>query len=129
MNAAPRPMNPRVTISMFGDDAKDAIAENVPNQIRPKLSAYLRPYRSPSEPAVRRRHANTMVYESTIHCRSEPEAPSFSTMVGSATFSTVLSIPMTTTHSDSTHSVHQRRDEAGSVIRACRSCTGDASTG
>ena len=36
-------------------------------------------------------------------------------MVGSATFSTVLSMPITTTHSDSTHSVHQRRDETGSV--------------
>ena len=36
-------MNPRVRISMFGDDASDAIAENVPNQIKPKVSAYLRP--------------------------------------------------------------------------------------
>ena len=36
-------------------------------------------------------------------------------MVGSATFKTVLSIPMTTTQSDSTQSVHQRRDEVGAA--------------
>ena len=43
MNAAPSPMRPRVTISIPGDDASDANAENVPNQISPKRSAYLRP--------------------------------------------------------------------------------------
>src|SRR4029079_14926319 len=40
------------------------------------------------------------------------------TMVGKATFSTVLSIPMTTTHSDNTHSVHHRRAEMGSAVRS-----------
>ena len=121
MNAAPRPIRARVAISMSGDDASDASAENVPNQISPNRSAYLRPNRSPSDPAVSKRHANTIVYASTIHWRSEPVAPRSRTMVGSATLSTVLSMPITTTHIDSTHSVHQRREGGGSAI--------DSSTG
>ena len=67
MKAPPTPISARAAITMAGLEAVEATAENVPNHSRPKVSAPLLPYRSPSEPAVRSRQANTMVYASTIH--------------------------------------------------------------
>ena len=60
MNAAPMPMSPRATISISGVVANDASPENPPKSSRPNVSAPLRPYLSPSAPAVSNRLANTM---------------------------------------------------------------------
>ena len=42
----------------------------MPNTASPNISARLRPNRSPSAPAVSSIPANTIAYESKIHCRS-----------------------------------------------------------
>ena len=47
MSAPPMPMSPRAAISIAGDVANDANAENVANSTRPAVSAFLRPNRSP----------------------------------------------------------------------------------
>jgi hypothetical protein len=61
MNAPPMPIRPRATISIVGESTPDANAENAPNRTSPTVSARLRPKRSPSEPAVSSRPANTIV--------------------------------------------------------------------
>ena len=61
MKAPPIPIRPRATISMFGDPACDANAENAPNVTSPIISTFLRPNRSPRAPAVNSRPANTIV--------------------------------------------------------------------
>ncbi len=109
MNAPPIPMSPRATISISGEVERDASAENVPNMTRPVVSAFLRPKRSPSAPAVRSMPANTIVYESMIHCSCDPSAPRSRTIDGSATLRIVLSTLMTTSERQSTASVIQRR--------------------
>ena len=43
MHAAPRPMNARAAISIPGDVAVDATAENTPNHANPNMSARRRP--------------------------------------------------------------------------------------
>ena len=109
MNAPPTPMSARAAISMPGELAVEASAEKTPNHASPNISVRRRPYRSPSEPAVRRRHANTIVYASTIHCSCDPEASRLRTIDGSATLRMVLSTPITTTHNESTPRIHHRR--------------------
>ena len=109
MNAPPTPMSPRAKINIPGDDACDANAENTANIASPAVSAYLRPSRSPSEPAVSSNPANTIVYASMIHWRSDPVAPSSLTIDGSATLRIVLSTLITTSERHRTASVHQRR--------------------
>jgi hypothetical protein len=59
---------------------------------------------------VRRRHAKTIVYASTIHCSCDPDASRLRTIDGSATLRIVLSTPMTTTHNESTPRIHHRRE-------------------
>ena len=61
MKAPPIPISPRQTISIVADRAWDASAEQAPNTTSPKVSAPLRPSRSPSDPAVSSRPAKTMV--------------------------------------------------------------------
>ena len=120
-------MRPRVTISIPGDDASDANAEKVPNQIKPESQRVLAPVAVTERPRGEqqaREHDRVRVHDPLeIGARSRRGCR---TMVGSATLSTVLSIPITTTHSDSTHNVHQRRDETGSVeiVYSTRSSTG-----
>jgi len=109
MNAAPMPMSPRATMSISGEVANDASPEQPPNSTRPSVSAPFRPYLSPSAPAVSNKLANTMTYESMIHCRSEPLAPRSRTIVGSATLRIELSTVMITSDMHKTASVHQRR--------------------
>ena len=50
-----------------------------------------------------------MMYESTIHWRSEPVAPRSRTIVGSATLRIELSTVMTRSDMQRTPSVYQRR--------------------
>ena len=59
MNAPPTPIRPRIAISSSGEVASAEPSEPSPNTARPKVSARLRPKRSPSEPAVSRTPANT----------------------------------------------------------------------
>ena len=61
MKAPPMPIRPRQAMSIPGDVARDASAENNANSARPAVSAPLRPSRSPSDPAVSSRPANTIV--------------------------------------------------------------------
>ena len=75
MSAPPMPMSPRAAINIPGDVANDANAENVANRTRPAVSAFLRPSRSPSDPAVSSSPAKTIVYASMIHCSCDPFAP------------------------------------------------------
>ncbi len=109
MNAPPMPIKPRATISMCADVERDASAENVPNRTRPAVKMPLRPNRSPSEPAVSSRQANTIVYPSMSHCSWEPSAPRSRTIDGSATFRIVLSMLMTISERQRTPSVIHRR--------------------
>src|SRR5437763_890803 len=109
MNAPPTPMRARAAMSIPGELAVDASAENTPNHASPNNSVRRRPYRSPIEPAVRSRHAKTIVYASTIHCSCDPDASSARTIDGSATLRIVLSTPITTTQSESTPRTHHRR--------------------
>ena len=109
MNAAPMPISARAAISISGDWASEASPENPPNSSRPIDSAPLRPNLSPSAPAVSSRLANTMMYASMIHCRSEPLAPRSRTIVGSATLRIELSIVMITSDMQRTARVYQRR--------------------
>ena len=109
MNAAPIPMSPRAAMSISGVLASDARAEHAPKRNSPTDSAPLRPNLSPSAPAVSRRLANTMMYASMIHCRSEPLAPRSRTIVGSATLRIELSIVMITSDMQRTARVYQRR--------------------
>ena len=83
MNAAPMPMSPRATMSIVGRRRRrrERREDAEPRRAR-TCSALRRPYRSPSAPAVSSRHANTIVYASTIHCSSEPVAPRSRTIVG-----------------------------------------------
>ena len=57
MNAAPKPMTPRPAINIVDEVATVARSEPAPKTPRPASSARLRPKRSPSVPAVRRRPA------------------------------------------------------------------------
>ena len=109
MNAAPMPMSARAAMSMSGDVANAARPENPPNRTSPMVNAPLRPYLSPNAPAMSSRLAKTMMYESRIHCRSEPVAPRSRTIVGSATLRIELSITITTSDMQRTPKVHQRR--------------------
>ena len=96
-------------MSISADVDRDASAENVPNSTRPSVSAFLRPKRSPSDPAVSSSPANTIVYESMIHCSCDPSAPRSRTIEGRATLRIVLSTLMTTSERHKTPSVIQRR--------------------
>jgi hypothetical protein len=109
MKAAPMPIRPRAAISISGDVASEASAENEPKSNSPNDNAPRRPNLSPSAPAVRSRHANTITYASTIHWRSEPVAPSSRTIVGKATFRIELSTEMTSSDRHRTPSAYQRR--------------------
>jgi len=109
MKAPPMPMSPRATMSIGADPAWDAMAEKAPNSTSPAMSAFFRPKRSPSDPAVSRRPANTIVYESMIHWSCDPSAPSSRTIDGSATLRMVLSMLMTTRARHTTPSVIHRR--------------------
>ena len=109
MNAAPRPITPRPAINMVDDVATVASSEPAPKTPRPASSALLRPNRSPSVPAVRRRPAKISKYESLIHCNWDDEAFRSSWMLGSATLRIVLSRLITTRERQRTPSVHHRR--------------------
>ncbi len=61
MNAPPRPITPRITMSAEAEPTKAEIAEPVPNTSRPTMSAPRRPNLSPIVPAVSRRLAKTSV--------------------------------------------------------------------
>src|SRR6266516_6589830 len=109
MNAAPRPITPRPAINIVDEVAIVATSEPAPKTPRPASSAFLRPKRSPSVPAVRRRPAKINRYESLIHCNCEDDAFRSSWMLGSATLRIVLSRLITTSDRQRTPSVHQRR--------------------
>jgi hypothetical protein len=59
MNAPPMPISARVRISMSDEPASAERADPSPNTTKPKVSAFLRPNRSPSAPAVSRAAAKT----------------------------------------------------------------------
>ena len=108
MNAPPTPIRARVAISIAGEVASAERPEPRPKTARPKLSARLRPKRSPRAPAVSSRPAKTSMYASTIHCSWELDAPRSCSSVGSATLRMVLSSPMTSSDAERTTRVHQR---------------------
>ena len=57
--AAPTPIRAREAISWVVPGAPAANSEPIPNITRPNVSAFLRPKRSPSAPAIRSSTANT----------------------------------------------------------------------
>ena len=59
MNAPPMPISARVRMSMFDESASADRPEPRPKTSSPKLSAFLRPKRSPSAPATSSAAANT----------------------------------------------------------------------
>ena len=94
MNAPPTPISARVAVSISLDVARAEAADPTANTTRPNCSARLRPKRSPRQPAVSSRPANTSRYESTIHCSALPDAPRSSRSDGIAVFRIVLSREM-----------------------------------
>ena len=69
-NAAPKPITLRLTMTAVEVLANVPMTAPIPNTASPNISARLRPNRSPSAPAVSSNPANTIAYESKIHCRS-----------------------------------------------------------
>ena len=109
MQAPPMPMSARARIRPSAEPEKAATAENRAKSMTPRWSIRLRPNLSPMAPTVSSSEANTIVYESMIHCSCEPEASRSSTIFGSATFRIVLSTPITSSDRISTPRVHHRR--------------------
>ena len=108
MNAPPTPMRARVMIKCDGVVANADSNEPDPKMTIPSWSAPLRPKRSPRLPAVSRRHANTSVYESTIHCSWLKVALRSSCSRGKATLRMELSTMITSRLRHSTPRIHQR---------------------
>src|SRR5215217_7665957 len=123
MQAPPIPMRARAPISMCDEVLKAASAEKAPNSARPVVKMPLRPSLSPSEPAVSRRQAKTIVYPPISSCSSEPLALRLSTIDGSATLRIVLSMLMTVRDRHSTASVHQRRSWARGEFASMCPCS------
>jgi hypothetical protein len=84
MNAAPTPITARPAISCVEPVATPPTNVPSPKTPRPARSARRRPKRSPTAPALKSSPAKTIAYASTIHCRSEAEAPRSRWIVGSA---------------------------------------------
>ena len=59
MKAPPTPISARVAISISDDSARAESPDPSPNTTSPNVSAFLRPKRSPSAPAVSSTAANT----------------------------------------------------------------------
>src|SRR6185369_11589687 len=108
MNAPPIPMTARVAISCDGEVANAESNDPSPNTTMPNCSAPLRPKRSPRLPAVSSKHANTSVYESTIHCSWLNVASRSVCRCGNATLRIELSTMMTSRLRHNTPSTHQR---------------------
>ena len=109
MNAPPTPMSARVAISWPGVVANAENSEPRPNTVIPNCSARLRPKRSPRLPAVSSRHANTSVYESTIHWSWLNVAFRSFCSFGNATLRIELSMMITRRLRHSTPRLHHRR--------------------
>ena len=109
ISAAPSPITARAPTSWLTPPEKAAAPDATPKITRPMVSAPLRPNRSPSAPKVRRKPANTSVYESTTHCSPVMLVPRSFWRVGSATLTMVLSITITRRLTQSTARVSHRR--------------------
>ena len=108
-NAAPTPIAARATINAFAELENAAKPDARPNTTRPLFRESRRPKRSPSEPAVNNKPANTRLYASTIHCSELEPACSSRCNVGIATFRLALATTIMTRLRHRTPSVHQRR--------------------
>ena len=97
-NAAPNPITLLLTMTAVEVSATVPMAPPSPNTASPNISARLRPNRSPSAPAVSRNPANTIAYESKIHCRSVAVASRSRWIEGIAVLSP--DTPITTITSD-----------------------------
>ena len=109
ISAPPIPIATRTAMRWPMLVASGAVSDEAPKMMRPACRALARPKRSPSAPIVRSRPAKTRTYASTIHCRSDALAWKVRWMVGRATFSTVLSSPISTKLRQRTPRVHHLR--------------------
>ena len=109
ISAAPMPMIARVAMRWLALVAKAEAIDAEPMIVRPMARAPRRPNRSPSEPIVSSRPANTRMYESTTHWSWLVDASRSRCNVGRATFTIVLSITISSRLRHITASTIQRR--------------------
>ncbi len=119
ISAAPMPMLARAAISMPTEPENAAQVDPAANAASPARNVRFRPIRSARLPATSSSPANTITYESTIHCSALEVACKSRTSVGRATFRTVLSSVTISSEMHSTASAIHRR-EAASPAPDCR---------
>jgi hypothetical protein len=107
--AAPTPITARAAISPSVEPENAAKADPAPKTTKPPIKTHLRPTRSPREPRLSKRPANTTAYASTIHCNSVVVAWRLRTIDGSATLRMVLSRLISRSVTHKTDSVAQRQ--------------------
>src|SRR3954451_12825832 len=121
MNAAPMPCSARPATSQSCVGARPMRALDPANMITPVRKTRRRPKMSPRRPPVTSSTANVSVYALTVHSRLLRLAPRSRWMLGSATFTTVLSSMIMNSAKHMAASVHHLRL---SSLRRIRSGTG-----
>ena len=120
ISAAPVPCSARKMISCSAVCDSAHATENPVKSTRPTINMRLRPKRSPSLPPSRINAANTRMYALMIHCRPLCDGCRSFWIVGSATFTTVLSSMIMNSAKHIANSVsHMRR-------LLCGCCSGGA---
>ena len=124
ISAAPMPMLARAAISMPTEPENAAQVDPAANAASPARNVRFRPIRSARLPATSSSPANTITYESTIHCSALEVACKSRTRVGRATFRTVLSSVTISSETHSTASAIQRREAAWPAPEGAPRCCG-----
>ena len=122
ISAAPVPCSARKMISCSAVCDSAHATENTVNSTRPTMNMRLRPKRSPSLPPRRISAAKTRMYALMIHCRPLCDGSRSCWIVGSATFTTVLSSMIMNSAKHIANSVsHMRRLLRTGVVGAVAS--------
>ena len=121
MIAAPTPCSARNAISWSAVTDSAHATDQTVNSTSPTMNRRLRPKRSPSLPPSRISAANTRMYALMIHCSWLVDGSRSRWIVGSATFTTVLSSMIMNSAKHIANSVAQRR---ASECSACGALIG-----
>src|SRR3954452_7727072 len=112
MPAPPMPWSPRARSSEVADGARPQSSDATVKISTPTMNTSRRPTRSASEPTVSISAESIRAYASTTHCSSVRPAPRSVWMLGSATFTIVMSTSSMNVATHTASSVHQRRSMA-----------------